>query len=692
MRIITTILIIFGLLFSNHAVYAQSVTAQQSLITPPYGQGVVVSTSTVGGGRLVSTSSPSVVDIFASNLVKGVKALFDQGTSTTWTTTIANITRLGGTTSNGFVKTISGNGTLSIDTNTYLTANQTITLSGDITGSGTTGITTTLATVNSNTGSWGSSTAIPNFTVNAKGLITAAGTNAVIAPAGTLTGTTLAANVLSSSLTSLGTIASLTATNATITGLNATRSTTTNATTTGDFFATRSVTGSATTTNLAVTGSATTSFTGHVVSPCFSNSLGGPCLTGAGGGGGSVTSVNVTVPTGLSVTGVPITTSGTAAISLTAGYVIPTTASTTEWASAYSSSTVLSATAPITYTKSTGVIACNTASGSQAGCLSSANWTTFNNKVDAVSGTFNRINVTGSTNPTVDISASYVGQTSITTLGTITTGVWNGTAIANANLANSTISGISLGSNLANLTATDSTLTFSGTYNGSTARTIGLNLGNANIWTAKQTFDNSSTTNATISGQLTATNITATGTLSVSGQTTLGNASSSAITSLSAYFSSLLRIPNSASPTLSTVGDFAIKTSPATSTGAVYHDGTATRYLNNTYERTFTIATGTLAAFNGANATSSIPMGVALRGQEFLEIGCMASTTGAGNVAWGKASGAKMNVTPFSTSTTPTITTLSSNNTYARGEVRYANVFSDTDTTISCTVLMRDTN
>jgi len=47
---------------------------------------------------------------------------------------------------------------------------------------------------------------------------------------------------------------------------------------------------------------------------------------------------------------------------------------------------------------------------------------------------------------------------------------------------------------LANLTATDSTLTFSGTYNGATARTIGLNLGNANTWTVNQTFNYSSST------------------------------------------------------------------------------------------------------------------------------------------------------------------------------------------------------
>ena len=79
---------------------------------------------------------------------------------------------------------------------------------------------TTLATVNSNVGSFGSSTAIPALTVNAKGLVTAASTSAVIAPAGTLTGSTLAAGVTASSLASVGTITTGVWTGTTIALLN----------------------------------------------------------------------------------------------------------------------------------------------------------------------------------------------------------------------------------------------------------------------------------------------------------------------------------------------------------------------------------------------------------------------------------------------------------------------------------------
>lgn len=59
------------------------------------------------------------------------------------------------------------------------TGDQTITLTGDVTGSGTSSFATTLATVNGNTGSFGSGSQISTFTVNAKGLITAAGVASV---------------------------------------------------------------------------------------------------------------------------------------------------------------------------------------------------------------------------------------------------------------------------------------------------------------------------------------------------------------------------------------------------------------------------------------------------------------------------------------------------------------------------------
>lgn len=51
---------------------------------------------------------------------------------------------------------------------------------------------------------------------------------------------------------------------------------------------------------------------------------------------GTVTSVAMTVPTGLTISGSPITTSGTLALTFTAGYSIPTTASQTNWDTAYS--------------------------------------------------------------------------------------------------------------------------------------------------------------------------------------------------------------------------------------------------------------------------------------------------------------------------------------------------------------------
>jgi hypothetical protein len=58
------------------------------------------------------------------------------------------------------------------------------------------------------------------------------------------------------------------------------------------------------------------------------------------------------------------------------------------------------------------------------------NGLTFTNGVIAIGGTSDRISVTSDA---IDIAAGYIGQSSITTLGTIVSGTWNGTAIAIAN-------------------------------------------------------------------------------------------------------------------------------------------------------------------------------------------------------------------------------------------------------------------
>jgi hypothetical protein len=108
-----------------------------------------------------------------------------------------------------------------------------------------------------------------------------------------------------------------------------------------------------------------------------------------------------------------------------------------------------------------GQISIAQAGTSSDGYLSSTDWNTFNNKQSSgnyltdpagngivartamnttanrtITGTANRITLTNgdgvSGNPTVDISSSYAGQSSITTLGTVSTGTWNGAIVQSA--------------------------------------------------------------------------------------------------------------------------------------------------------------------------------------------------------------------------------------------------------------------
>ena len=113
------------------------------------------------GYSLPTTASQTNWDTAYTNRITSLTTTGSSGSATLVTNTLniptytlsglggqplaTNLTSLSGLTyaSTSFVK-MSAAGTFSLDTNTYLTGNQTITLSGDVSGSGTTAITTTI--------------------------------------------------------------------------------------------------------------------------------------------------------------------------------------------------------------------------------------------------------------------------------------------------------------------------------------------------------------------------------------------------------------------------------------------------------------------------------------------------------------------------------------------------------------------
>lgn len=244
----------------------------------------------------------------------------------------------------------------------YLTGNQTITLSGQVTGSGTTSITTSLAanTVGDTHIRQSAGLSVIGRSANSTGNvadITAGSDNQVLRRSGTSIGFgTIATAGIANSAVTLAKIANIatsrilgrvTAGSGVVEELTGAQ-----ATTLLDLFSTSATTkglvpgsnGVAATHYLDASGNwsvpagggavPTGGTTGQVLSKIDNTDYNTQWITVSGSG--TVTSVAMSVPTGFSVSGSPITTSGTLGLTFAAGYSLPTDANQTNWSTAFS--------------------------------------------------------------------------------------------------------------------------------------------------------------------------------------------------------------------------------------------------------------------------------------------------------------------------------------------------------------------
>lgn len=269
------------------------------------------SSTTLAG--LTSVTSTSFVGALTGNASTVTNGVYTTDTGTVTNTmlagSIANAKLLNSsTTINGVAISLGASGTIKASTTNALTIGTG--LSGtSFDGSG--AVTVALANTTVTAAAYGSASSVATFTVDAQGRLTAAASTPIAIASGAVSGLAASATTDTTNATN---ITSGTLPNARLSAIP----------------------------NTALANSAIT-INGT------STSLGGSINVG------TVTSVSMTVPTGLSISGSPVTTSGTLALTLAAGYSIPTTASQTNWDTAYgwgnhaSAGYLLSSTAATTY-------------------------------------------------------------------------------------------------------------------------------------------------------------------------------------------------------------------------------------------------------------------------------------------------------------------------------------------------------
>ena len=459
----------------------------------------------------------------------------------------------GGTLATNIRATISDTGLTVVGTTSStafsgpLTGNVTGNVSGNA-GTVTNGVYTTDTGTVTNTMLAGSiaNNKLSNSSVTVNGTtISLGGSGTIAAAASTLTGTTLASNIVSSSLTSVGTLLNLTVTNPISGSVTGNAGTVTNGVyTTGTYnnptwligLAYSKLTGTPT---IPTTTNDLTNNSGFITTGSLSVNTNTPSgttstlsynagvFTFTSAAAYSLPTASTMVLGGVKIDGTTITINGSGVISaaVTGGTVTNVSALTIGTTGTDITSTVANST-------STPVITLNipTASATNRGALSAADWTIFNNKgtVSSVSGTgsVSGLTLTGTVTGTGNLTLG--GSLSLTSLQ-ITTGLgytpYNATNPAGYTSNTGTVT--SVAALTIGTTGTDITSTVA---NGTTTPVITLNIPTASAtnrgalsaadWTAFNSKGNGTVTSVVGAG--TVNGLTLTGTVTGSGNLTLG--------------------------------------------------------------------------------------------------------------------------------------------------------------------------
>lgn len=371
----------------------------------------------ISGGNLTATFGGITVQEEGTNLTSrsiinfvgsGITAADDSGNSRTNITLDADLSAIAALVGTSGLLRKTAADTWSLDTNTYLTGNQSITLSGDVvTASGTTAITVTLANTAVTAGTYNNSaTAVTPFTVDAKGRITGTGSPVTITPAWS------SITSKPTTLSGFGITDALALSGGTMTG-----AITLSADPTQAMHAATKQYVDATAQGLDVKQSVKAATTASITLSAAQTIDGVSVVAGD--------RVLVKDQATASANGIYIVAAGawTRATDMDAWTEIPgaftfveqgTVNADSGWVCTADQGGTLGSTA-ITFAQFSG-----------AGQITAgAGLTKTGNTLDVV-GTSNRIIVN---TDSIDIASTYVGQSSITTLGTITTGTWNATVI-----------------------------------------------------------------------------------------------------------------------------------------------------------------------------------------------------------------------------------------------------------------------